>query len=349
MAALVLIPAYKPGADFSRFVSELIRLGCERIVVVDDGSGAAYSEQFEQASRNSAVLVLRHARNLGKGAALKTGMKTILGDCPGATVVVTADADGQHHPEDVMSVARLGEQHTGSLILGVRSFGETVPLRSRFGNQITRLILRVVMGQKLSDTQTGLRAIPCSLLPFLLCLRSQGYEFELDMLLLCRPRCVPIIQEPIRTIYLDGNASSHFRPLMDSMRIYFVLLRFAMASMCAAILDNMAFGALYFATGSIGGSMVAGRVVSALFNFAMVKRVVFNSRGRAWRELGKYTVLMAVSGALSFGLIKMFVARLSIGVIHSKLLAESILFFVNFVAQRDIVFTDRKGADSITE
>lgn len=339
MRVVVLIPAYKPGPEFPDFVSELIGRGVARIVVVDDGSGPGYRSRFDDVARHPEVRVSRHGINLGKGAALKTGFNAVLCDFPDTTVVVTADADGQHHPDDVVAVARFAEEHPGTLVLGARTFSEQVPLRSRFGNQATKAVLRVVVGQKLADTQTGLRAIPFSLLPALLRLAPQGYEFELDMLLTCRSRSVPIVEVPIRTIYLAGNVSSHFNPLLDSMRIYFVLLRFALVSMCTAVIDNLVFSVLFLSNGSILTSQIGGRLVAMLINFVAVKRVVFKSRGRMLWELVEYTALVAVSGAASYGLISLFVSYLSLSVLRAKLLAESILFLANFLIQRDLIFT----------
>lgn len=335
----VLIPAYKPGPDFPGLVAELVRLGVDRIYVVDDGSGVWFRARFDEAGAHPQVRILRHAINLGKGAALKTGINAILCDFPDIAVVVTADADGQHAPEDIVAVAQTACANSGALVLGSRVFSPDVPWRSKIGNNSTKIVLRIVAGQKLSDTQTGLRAIPGHLLPDLLKIPSQGYEFELDMLLLSRNRRLRILERPIRTIYLDGNASSHFNPLLDSMRIYFVLLRFAMISMCTAVLDNLLFIAIYSYTGSKGLSQIAGRVGAMAFNFTSVKRMVFNSRGRVMREFLEYAALVAASGTLSYLMIVLFTSRFGIGVLQSKLLAEGILFLANFLVQRDIIFT----------
>jgi len=340
----VLIPAYKPGPDFPALVSDLIRLGVERIVVVDDGSGVWFRSRFDEAAAHPQVRICRHAINLGKGAALKTGINAILCDAPDIAAVVTADADGQHAPEDILAVAHMAAAHPAALVMGARQFSDRVPFRSRLGNNATKIVMRIVAGQRLSDTQTGLRAIPAHLLPDLLKTPSQGYEFELDMLLLTRNQRVTVVEQPIRTIYLDGNASSHFNPLLDSMRIYFVLLRFALISMFTAVIDNLLFSACYLYTGNKLTSQVVGRIGAMTFNFATVKRMVFNSRGWVWREFLEYTALVAVSGTISYGMIVLFTAHLSIGVLKAKLLAEGILFLANFLVQRDFIFTG--GGDS---
>jgi putative flippase GtrA len=348
MLATILIPAYKPGPDFVDFILELTAAGVRRIVVVDDGSGTTYRASFDAVARVPGVHVVRHAINLGKGAALKTGINTILCDYPDTPVVVTADADRQHHPDDVVSVAQFAEKHPDVLVLGSRNFGHDVPLRSRFGNKVTSTILRAVVGQRLRDTQTGLRAIPYSLLAALMKIASQGYEFELDMLLLCQSRRFPIVEVPIRTIYLHGNSSSHFNPLLDSMRIYFVLLRFTIVATFTAVLDNVVFSLLFVTQHSLVTSQLGGRFVAMIFNFTAVKRVVFNSPGNAVRQFAWYATLVALSGTVSFGLIGLLM-KSGIGVLSAKLIAEGILFLANFLVQRDFIFTASDRIDAEDE
>ena len=337
----VLIPAYKPGPDLPGLVSDPgSRLGVERIVVVDDGSGVWFRARFDEAAAYPQVRVCRHAINLGKGAALKTGINAILCDAPDIAVVVTADADGQHAPEDILAVARMAAAHPGALVMGARQFSEHVPFRSKLGNNATRIVHAHRGGAEPSRTRKRacgrFRRTCC-----LICWKtpSQGYEFELDMLLLTRNQRVTVVEQPIRTIYLDGNASSHFNPLLDSMRIYFVLLRFALISMFTAVIDNLLFSACYLYTGNKLTSQVIGRLGAMTFNFASVKRMVFNSRGRVLREFLQYTALVAVSGTISYGLIVLFTTQLSMGVLKAKLVAEGILFLANFLVQRDIIFT----------
>jgi len=232
------------------------------VVVVDDGSGPGYGQIFEKIAELPKTRVISHPVNLGKGAALKAGINFVLSDFPEVAGVLTADADGQHHPSDVLKVRERFEKDPEALVLGVRSFNGRIPFRSRLGNEITRRIMRAVLGHNLSDTQTGLRAIPRTLLPKLLEASGSGYEFELEMLIAVKHLGVRVIEQPIRTIYEPGNPSSHFRPLHDSMRIYFVLLRFSLISVATAALDNLTFFGLFSATGNILLSQAGARIAS---------------------------------------------------------------------------------------
>jgi glycosyltransferase involved in cell wall biosynthesis len=344
----ILIPAYKPGESLPGLIRALLDLGVRRIVVVDDGSGPEFQEIFRAISLPGVHLV-EHAVNLGKGAALKTGLNFAMVKFPGCRGVVTADADGQHHPEDIVRVVRLLDEHPDTMVLGVRRFGERVPLRSRLGNDVTRVLMRLLIGQNLADTQTGLRGIPASLVPHLLRLTSVGYEFELDMLIACKHQGCPILQETIRTIYLDGNKSSHFHPIFDSMRIYFLLFRFSVLSVLTAALDNVVFAVTLPHTGSIAGSQIAARFVAMLFNYLGARRMVFHSQQRHTVVLPKYVFLVLVNGIFSYALIRLFIKLLGLSPIPAKLTAEGLLFIANFAIQRDFVFTRRKLTPSATD
>jgi len=343
--APVLIPAYQPGSEILVLVKSLLRLGVPSIVVVDDGSGAQFEERFRQLASFDRVHMIRHAVNLGKGAALKAGLNHILVDNPGSIGAVTADADGQHDPEDIVRVAAKLRQNPGALIMGVREFGPQVPWRSRIGNRTSRILMGVVTGRKLSDTQSGLRGIPASLIPHLLRVSSSGYEFELDMLLACKYQGCPIIEEPIRTIYLEDNRSSHFDPVFDSMRIYLLLFRFSTVSFLTAVLDNVVFAVTHLSGGSIAQSQITARIVAMIFNYFGARSLVFHSRQGHPAVLPKYMLLVFCSGVLSYILIQFLHSRLGLGVMAAKVLAEGVLFIANFAIQRDFVFT-RHESDS---
>ena len=307
--------------------------------MVDDGSGSESAEIFARAAAFPGVHLLRHASNQGKGAAVKTAFRFAQQQFPDMVGVVTADADGQHDPKDIARVAAVLLAHDGqNLVLGARAFQGTVPLRSRIGNIITSRVMHVLLGRKLRDTQTGLRGIPASLLPRLLELESNGYEFELEMLILAHQFSVPIIEEPIRTIYEAGNRSSHFNPLVDSMKIYFVLARFASVSLLTALLDNLVFYIAYRRTGEVLASQVVGRLLAVAFNYWMVRRSVFFSRERHLSTLPKYLALVVISGAASYGGIRALGATLGIPPVAAKLMVESALFFANFAVQRLLIF-----------
>ena len=199
-------------------------------MVVDDGSAPA-SAPVLTAARELGCTVLRHPTNRGKGVALKTGFAHIARAHPGEDVVC-ADADGQHQVADVIRVAE-HTRATGHTVLGVRRFDGSVPLRSRVGNTVTRLLFHAATGRPVQDTQTGLRAYPGALLGWLQDVPGERFEYEMNVLLYAARAGHPIDEVAIATTYLQDNASSHFGSLSDSVRIYRPLLRFAATSLTA--------------------------------------------------------------------------------------------------------------------
>jgi putative flippase GtrA len=335
---VVLIPAYRPDKVLAAAVETIAAGGIPAIIVVDDGSGPEFGEVFERVSAMEKVTVLRHTVNLGKGAALKTGIDFILCTYP-----------SQHAPEDILKVCARFEQSPDGLVLGVRGSRGRIPLRSRLGNQVTRHVMRVVLGHDLTDTQTGLRAIPRTLAARLLKVAASRYEFELEMLIAARHLGIRVIQEPIRTIYEPGNPTSHFRPLRDSMRIYFVLLRFSFISILTATLDNLLFYTVFRMSGSLIPAQVAGRLGAIMFNYPAVRKAAFHSDQRHRVVLPRYLLLVAVNAVLSYAGIRFLSAVLPVGVVPAKLLAETLLFAANFVIQRDFVFTRRNRVATLSD
>jgi glycosyltransferase involved in cell wall biosynthesis len=339
MSLTVLIPAYNPSAELARLVGELLaQAGVGRVLVVDDGSDAAGAPGLEAIAQRERVELLHHDANLGKGAALRTGVTHFLRTAAADELLVTADADGQHRPADILAVARAGAASPGSLVLGSRSFTGEVPRRSRLGNGLTRVVFRLLIGQDIADTQTGLRAIPRVMLPQLLHIRANGYDFELEMLILGARLRVPITSVPIQTVYLDGNASSHFHPIRDSARVYFVFIRFVSSAALTAVIDNLAFALVFQASQRLAASMVVGRLVACAFNFAVNRQLVFRSRDLLWRVLTKYVALVLVLGWIAYGLIHLLVGRLGWNPYAAKLTVEGGLLLASFLLQRGVVF-----------
>lgn len=341
----VVIPAYRPSAGLVDLVRALAgRIG--PIVIVDDGSGPDFAATFAAAAASPGVQLLRHAVNLGKGAALKTAFNHVLCTMPDVVGVITADADGQHHSEDIEGVAETLAANPDALVLGARSFGEDVPLRSRFGNVMTRGVMHALLGRKITDTQTGLRGIPVSLLPRLMRVESNRYEYELEMLIAAHQLSIPIVERPIRTIYEPGNKSSHFNPIVDSMKIYFVLLRFGGVSMMTALLDNLVFILAVHRFGSVLAAQLLGRFFAVIFNYSMVRSSVFDSHQRHKAVLPKYLALVVASGACSYLGIQALSKQFGVPVVAAKLLVETVLFFVNFAVQRLFIFQPQEAQAS---
>lgn len=333
---VVLIPAYRPDERLSSLVDELRARGFRDLVVVDDGGGPDYADIF--ASLEGHCDVLRHAVNLGKGRALKTGLNHCAVHYGERAGVVTVDADGQHAPDDVVSVATALVENRGTVVLGNRRFEGDVPLRSRLGNEMTRLVFRVMVGMSLTDTQSGLRGIPMTHVAPLIPLSGERYEYETNMLLELHRRRLGITEIPIRTIYINDNEASHFNPILDSFAIYFLLLRFVFSSFASAVLDTAVFYVAYRSLGDLATSVVIARTTSSIFNFALNRGFVFQSDRSIATSIALYYLLVGVVGLLSYGSIRLLHEGMDVPVFASKILSDTLLFLLSFLTQRDFIF-----------
>ena len=333
----VLIPAYQPDVRLPRLILELHRADpSTKIVVVDDGSGQKFSDIFE-ASATAGAHVISYENNRGKGYALREGftwIRDVAGDSP--ECVVTADADGQHTLNDIFRVGRTCTD-TGKSVLGVREFVGHVPARSRIGNTATSALFWLATGWKLKDTQTGLRAFPVALLPALLEVQGDRYEYELRVLLHLAKFRHPVSQIPIETIYEAGNPTSHFRPLQDSARIWAPLLKFAASSGVATVIDYVLVLVLNALTGALFFPVIAARLVSASVNFAMNRRV-FEATGVPLRRSALRYAALAV--AVIAGSYTMLAVLTGIGMPLwiAKIIADTTMYLVSYSAQSRYVF-----------
>jgi len=340
----VVIPVWQPDRRLEELVSRLLELEFGAIIVVNDGSDSSYDKVFSELSRDPEVHVVRHTVNLGKGRALKTGLDYFKRCFPDYVGAVTADADGQHRPADIFRTAEHLRREPSRMVLGSRHFTHQVPLRSRLGNLVTSQIFSTLTGRHLTDTQSGLRGIPAGLVASVLALEGERYEYEMNVLTHLASSS-GILEVPIETVYLEGNRSSHFRPITDSIRIYFVLLRFLASSLVAASIDFVVFAAVFAATSSVLSSMIAGRI-SSLANFALNRRFVFNSGAAIPRTLARYYTVAAGVGVVSYFSIKFMTGILGMNVLAAKLLAETVLWFASFSIQRAFVFASKQPVRS---
>ena len=336
---IVLVPAYEPDGRLPALVDALRTAAPETsVVVVDDGSGPAYRPVFD-AVRALGCTVLTHPANRGKGAALRTGFRFAVEQRPGEDVVC-ADSDGQHGVVDVLRVAdrvRGGEP----LVLGARRFAGDVPARSRLGNSVTRVLFRLATGHSLQDTQTGLRGYRAALLPWLLSVPGDRFEYEFNVLLQAARRGHPIGEIEIATIYLEGNASSHFRPVVDSARIYAPLLTFLLSSFGAFLVDTAALLTLHALTGALLLSVVGARLLSAGLNFLVNRRLVFGTARSVRAAAVRYAALVGALLVTNYALLAGLTA-LGLALLPAKLVTEATLVTVSYLAQRQLVFARRR-------
>lgn len=344
----VILPSYKPDEKLLAVLEGLTGKGFCDVIVVNDGSGSDFDTLFEKAGAFPNVTVLTHPENRGKGCALKTAFSYCIENRPSCTGVITVDGDNQHHPDDIYACCLKLSENPVQIVLGARNFSsDEVPFRSRFGNVMTRSVFRFACGIRITDTQTGLRAIPAPYLPLMLETAGERYEYETNMLLEMKTHEIPFTEVTIRTIYLDDNDSSHFNPLKDSIKIYRTIFAFLASSLMSSLLDIVLFFLLisiltYFMPDGAWNIVIAtaaARVCSSLFNYMLNSKKVFRSKNKT--SLARYYLLCLLQFAASAGLVSLAAALFQAGNIGKtliKAIVDTVLFLISYQIQREWVF-----------
>lgn len=348
---IVIIPVLNPGYNLINLVRVIKQSGFEYVVIVNDGSSEEYNDIFAEVSKQQGVTILRHCVNLGKGRALKTAINFVINEYPKCVGVITVDADGQHTIKDIqaMNKALLQYQGENKIILGCRTFEDTdelkVPLRSKIGNVCTKYIMRYLCNLKVSDTQTGLRAIPRQYLPKLVETAGERYEYETNMLLQLTTGGAQITEIPINTVYEGQNEVSHFHPLRDSWMIYKTIIAYSLSSMLSVVVDNLLFIVLLPYINNVWILTFIGRAAAALVNFTVNRNVVFKKRDHVWNTFLKYILLVLLSGTVSAFAVSKISSWMGDISIIVKICVESVLYFFNYYIQKNFVFIKKQNRE----
>ncbi len=341
---VIVIPSLEPDNKLPELIGQLCGCFSGTIIVVDDGSGDGYRHIFTDIANRGNCTVLRHTVNQGKGRALKTAFNHILCENMECSGVITVDSDGQHRPDDIMKIAAGLKSDERAIWLGSRDFsGKDVPFKSRFGNTLTAFLFKIFTSVKVKDTQTGLRGIPYCLLREMLELDGERFEYEMNMLMEASRREIKIKESIIATVYLEGNASSHFNPIRDSFLIYRQLFKFALSSALSAVVDIVLFS-IFLNTLYLGldqkilYSTISARVLSSLFNYLTNKNIVFGKKGSIRKTMAKYYILAFIQMLVSFLLVQVLNNITGFAPTLVKIVVDSVLFFISFRIQRNIVF-----------
>lgn len=358
----VVIPALEPPQKFYDYLRELTAVEQIKVIVIDDGSGEAYRPFFQSVEAFDNCVVLTHPENKGKGQALKTAFTYLEKLKLHENSIVCADCDGQHTIKDILRMAEEVQEHPGSMVLGERQFDrEDIPWKSRFGNRVSSFFFWLSGGLWVKDTQTGLRAFDESLLPFLLEVPGERFEYEMQALKCCLEQHVPIHMIDIETIYENENQGTHFHPIKDSIRVMSVLFRqlasFLLSSFGSAVFDLALFfiflHGVYRILGVpqafiIAASTVTARIGSIGLNYYLNRHFVFRAKKKQDQtRIGRYLCLCVFIMLSSAALVTFFCQKLHSPAGITKIIVDSLLFVVSYQAQKRWVFREKGKTDEV--
>ncbi len=355
MNYVIVIPSLEPDDKLVPYINELLSAGIKEIIVVNDGSSEKCNEIFNTIGKLSQCHVLTHDINRGKGAAIKTALKFYRENYSEFGGVITVDADGQHSVKDVLRISETMDEHPDSFVLGCRDFGENTPSKSLFGNRVTSVFMRLLYGISLKDTQTGLRGIPDFMIDGLLNVRGTRYEYELNMLIHAKGNSIPFVTIPIETIYFDNNSGSHYRPVVDSVRIFVRvlngLIQFSASAICSAAIDIGIYSILTTAIAShlplfwmLFISFISARAISSAVNFALNRRLPSSQNKSISDTIPKYYTLVILQMAVSFICIWRL-CELGFDEIAVKIIVDCLLGLISYQIQLRWVFRDKNSTE----
>ena len=212
MRVAALIPAYCE----ERFIADVAartRAQLPEVLVVDDGS----PDRTAACAREAGAEVVVHDKNQGKGMAIQTGLRTLVGR--GADFVLILDADGQHLPEEIPRFLEAAAQRPDQrMFVGNRMHHTADMPRNRlYTNQFMSGQISLLCGQPIPDTQCGFRMLYRDLVPRLLTGDKAGrFDYETEMLILTSWAGERIGAVPVSTVY--GEETSSIHPVRDTAR-----------------------------------------------------------------------------------------------------------------------------------
>ena len=336
---IIVIPSYEPDNKLIELIDKLNNYFNDfKMVVINDGS-KGFDSIFDVAKNKKNVIFLEHDVNKGKGEALKTAFRYIK-DYEKNFVIVTADSDGQHKPEDIKRVYDFYISHDYKVVLGSRKFENDVPKRSTFGNDVARGLLRLVENKHLNDTQTGLRAFDDSLIDFMLEIKGSRYEYEMNMLAELIRAGISIGELAIETIYINENKGSHFRPVRDFSRISACTMKYMIPFIITMIINLIAFISMdviinnpsftqYMLMNlmSLALGLVVNMVIT-IFGIFYGNKYIFEKKKKFFRYLIVGIILIGLS-VLLFWLFDLFLNNYVLIKILTDLIVGIILLFIN--------------------
>ena len=342
---LVLIPAYNPSNKLLELIKDLKKENLD-ILIVNDGS-CENINIFNKIKKEYDIKILEYEKNMGKGHALKYGMQYYINNYKDYKGIVTVDADYQHIPKDVLKIMTEMDNNPNTIVLGCRNFNsKKVPFLNRMGNKITSLVFKFLYGKYISDTQTGLRGIPNSLMEKCLYIEGNRFEYEIGELIYLVNNHINMTEVSIETVYYESRESK-FHKVSDSIRIYKLILkesfRFMLTSLVSSFLDIILFTILIALLSKFGDisiiiSTFCARIIADLLNFYLTKNFVFYSVTETKKIILSYYLLSFTKMALSAIFVLLISKYIFISKTFIKMFVDILIYFLSYNIQKKYIF-----------
>jgi len=360
-----LIPAYRPDDRLNEIVAGLAAGGGYNIVIVDDGSGSEYAARFNALCDEypEQVTLLRNPGNLGKGAAIKTGLAFIKEVAAENEGVVTVNAEGQNTFEDIEAVTAAWQAAPAALHLGSYRYRGRLPFWRRLRSGFTRSIFAVSTGARVYNPHTGLRAFSVKYIEGFLGVKGERSDYEINQLLYAAKHHIAIAETPIGIDNIEGNRAGTRRTFKDSWLIYKMICIFMLSSFSSFLVDYSlllilaaVFKGLPSAVETVPGefrlpifgmnvdthllALIIARAVSSYVNYVLNRKIVFKSKSRS--SIFRYYIVIITLLAANYLLLSLVSTANGLPLWLAQLVVQAVLYPFSFILQRKFVFPTKE-------
>jgi putative flippase GtrA len=343
MNSAVLLMVERPGPDIDALIEGLEAGGLTAIYCV------AYGNQPETGKTGSRMAVVLPAQP-DKASAAACGLQAVYAQNNGCQSIVMVDTLHGYRAGEVLAFTRSAQALPGCLMVGERRSKADRSCMARLAGKISHRLVQFFLGVSVNDLRSGLLAIPYGAAPALAGLvpmaqpaaqsNGAGDEFELEMILASKRGGYPIRGQLVQSS--PGGPATAGLFMLNSMSLYFVMARYVSTSLLTAVVDNLVFVVCYPLIHNLLASIYLGRLVAILVNYFLLRKVVFYSSDKTTRTFPRYIALVLVSGLAAVLLIDFFNAKFHTGIVLGKIMAELLLYLINFAVLNKLVFVHRQ-------
>jgi putative flippase GtrA len=340
MNSAVLLLVERPGPEIDALVEGLEAGGLTTIYRITIENQPESGEAGHQPP-----MVLATQPN--KACAAAFGLQAIHAQDHGCQSIVLVDTLHGYQADEIIAFTQAAQALPDCLVVGERRSKADSSFLARLARKISHRLVQFFLGVPVNDLRSGLLSIPSGAVAALARPARQpngaGDEFELEMILASKRGGYPIHGYLVHSG--PGGPAPAGLFMLNSMSLYFVMARYVSTSLLTAVVDNLVFVVCYPLIHNLLVSIYLARLVAILVNYFLLRKVVFYSSDKATRTFPRYIALVLVSGLAAALLIDFFNAEFHTGIVLGKIIAELLLYLVNFAVLNKLVFVHRQPLD----
>ena len=354
--SVIIILTLNPSEKIIEYVDNLIENDFKKIIIVNDGSKTECTDIYKKLKEKNECIILNHYISLGKGRTTKDALNYYMSEIETIEYngVITINYDDNYLVEDIIKVDEAISKASDRLVLGTHDFSQKdVSKKSLIKNKTISLTLKFLYGKKIIDTQTGLRGIPNKLIPSCLYVQGEGYEYDTGIIIESIKNRIKIVDVIIKGGYGNNRENSKSYSIKDFFMTYYILFsiffKYSISSLMAALVDLCGFVIFSELLSYISISneveillaTIMARIISSFVNYKLNKIMVFSMKESSKTAFFKYYILIFIQMLCSAGFV-MLVNKVVSSTVISKVIVDTVLFFLSYHVQRIFIFKNKK-------